>query len=128
MTTTSRTNRKPKAASQPEVDELQQFVTTIATWLNETADGPRTQIALVVATIGTAKTMELLKDVLAIEDRGGMKTVYQKRCRTVGGVFFHLVKCRYGQKLPDAFWALTNHKNKPVKKQKAGDQKKTASN
>lgn len=109
MTTTPTRKTKP----EPELDELQQFVTTICTWLNETAEGPRTQIALVVATIGTTKTMAVLKEVLAIEERGGIKTVYKKRRRTVGGVFFHLVKRRYGQKLPDAFWALTNHKRRP---------------
>lgn len=112
MTTTTRT-RKPKSAQPEPVDEMQQFVTTICTWLNETNDGPRTQIALVVATIGTAKTMDLLKEVLGIEERGGIKTVYQRRRRTVGGVFFHLAKRRYGQELPDEFWALTNHKRRP---------------
>jgi hypothetical protein len=108
MTTTT---RKPTTAEP--VDELQQFVTTVAGWLNETRDTPRTQIALIVATIGTEKTMALLKDVLAIEERGGLKTVYQKRRRTVGGVFFELAKRRYGQELPDAFWALTFHRRRP---------------
>jgi hypothetical protein len=110
MTTTPRTKQQ---AAEPVVDELQQFVTTVCTWLNETADGPRTQIALIVATIGTEKTMALLKEVLAIEERGGLKTVYQKRRRTVGGVFFELAKRRYGQELPDEFWALTFHKRRP---------------
>jgi hypothetical protein len=124
MTTTTK-----KQAAEP-VDELEQFVNTVAGWLEETNDGPRTQIALIVATIGTEKTMALLKEVLAIEERGGLKTVYQKRRRTVGGVFFELAKRRYGQELPDAFWALTFHKRRPKwavpgAKPKAKKQKKT---
>jgi hypothetical protein len=111
--TTTRT-RKQQAA-EPEIDEQQQFVTTVAGWLNETRDEPRAQIALVVRTIGTAKTMDLLKEVLAIENAGGMQALNKTKRRSVGGVFFHLVKQRYGKELPPAFWMLRYSKRQKAK-------------
>lgn len=108
MITTPRT--KPTTAEP--VDEIEQFITTVAGWLNETRDEPRAQIALIVRTIGTAETMAILKEVLAIENAGGMQTINKTRRRTVGGVFFHLVKQRHAKELPPAFWTLCGGKNK----------------
>lgn len=118
MTTTPQ-----KQQDAAPVDELQQFITTICSWLNETRDTPRTQIALIVATIGPAQTMAILKEVLAIENAGGMQTLNKTRRRTVGGVFFHLVKTRHAKDLPPAFWSLCLGKGKRRKGKAPGAKK-----
>jgi PHAX RNA-binding domain len=73
-------------------EETQQFVQTVATWLDETEETPLWHIRKVVRKVGTAQTMALLKEVLEIEQNGGLLIEDQSRRRTVGGVFFYLAK------------------------------------
>jgi hypothetical protein len=75
-----------------DTEQLWQFVNTVASMLEETRQHAKVQIYQIVRIAGTEKTIALLKDVLAIEEAGGMLTNKQERRRTPGGVFFVLAR------------------------------------
>ena len=75
-----------------EKEQRTQFVNTVAGWLQESDGKVKAQIYMIVKTAGAARTMDLLREVLAIEEAGGLLTADKSHRRTVGGVFFYLAK------------------------------------
>ena len=68
----------------------------IAALLNETAPDPRRQIRRIVAKLGPARAQALAQEALRIEAAGGQFIPDGSRRRTVGGIFFQLVKQQTG--------------------------------
>ena len=93
----------------PDDAALQQLVTTIASWLEETDEMPLRQIRYIVRKAGPEQTMALLKEVLAIEQNGGMLVGDKSRRRSIGGVFFYLAKSK--GYMP---WVSQSRKKKPT--------------
>jgi hypothetical protein len=89
---TEHTEKSPKEKKAIDDEEMQQFVSTIASWLEETEETPLWYLRKIVRKAGYEQTMALLKEVLAIEQQGGMLVEDQSRRRTIGGVFFYLAK------------------------------------
>lgn len=73
-------------------EELQTYADEVAKQLGETKEQPVRQIELIVEHMGKAFTEKHLAETLKIEEKGGMKTEDGKRRRTIGGVFFYIVK------------------------------------
>ena len=67
-------------------------VTAIAAQLGETAPLPRRQIAQALATLGEERVRALVTEALAIEAQGGLMLPDGSRRRTLGGVFFQLLR------------------------------------
>ena len=65
---------------------------TIADQLGETEELPRRQVRRVVRTLGEDRARALLAEALAIEAAGGELLPDGSRRRTVGGLFFRLVR------------------------------------
>lgn len=76
------------------------FVEKVADMLGEHHPATKFQIQLIARTLGREQVMALLKETLALENAGGVMLPDGSRRRTIGGVFFDLVKKRYGEKLP----------------------------
>jgi PHAX RNA-binding domain len=89
---TENAEKSPKQKKPIDDEEMQQFISTIASWLEETEETPLWYLRKIVRKAGTEQTMALLKEVLEIEQQGGMLIEDQSRRRTVGGVFFYLAK------------------------------------
>lgn len=77
-------------------DPIAHAADQIAAQLGETAAWPRHQIRVVVAHLGVARAQALLAEALALEARGGLRRPDGSGRRTPGGVFFALVKDRFG--------------------------------
>ncbi|HTI15568.1 MAG TPA: hypothetical protein VL461_13550 [Dictyobacter sp.] len=88
-TDTTKTETQQKTADK---EQFQQFVDTVASWLGETEEIPLLQIKRIVRKAEPDGVMALLKEVLDIEQNGGMLTSDQSRRRTIGGVFFFLAR------------------------------------
>jgi hypothetical protein len=70
-----------------------QLISTIAEGLGEKpGTGAYIQIVKCVNVLGGKRTIELAQQALAIEKQGGMMTSDGTRRRTIGGVFFKLLK------------------------------------
>jgi hypothetical protein len=74
-----------RPASEPVVTEL-------AAQLGETEAQPRRQIGCAVAMLGEERVRAFVAEALTIEQRGGLMLPDSSRRRTLGGVFFHLVR------------------------------------
>ncbi len=64
----------------------------IAETLGETATVPCVQIRRAVQTLGPARVQAFVDAALEIESNGGMLLPDSSRRRTLGGIFFHLVR------------------------------------
>ena len=64
----------------------------IAETLKETENKPVAQISEIVSILGEEKATEYLTQTLAVQEAGGMKTEDGKRTRTLGGIYFYLVR------------------------------------
>lgn len=73
-------------------DQRFYFVQQVAAMLEETEPKVKGQINVVVRRAGIDNTMALLKEVLAVEQCGGMLTADGLRRRTPGGVFLLLAR------------------------------------
>ena len=67
-------------------------VADIAARLDETAPGPLWQLARAVATLGEARVRAFVDEALAVEARGGLLLPDGSQRRTLGGVFFYLMR------------------------------------
>lgn len=67
-------------------------MTQIAVALGETARVPRQQIHAVVQLCGAEQALAWLKQAQELEEQGGVYTHDGKRRRTLGGIFFWVVK------------------------------------
>ena len=68
------------------------LVTQIATTLGETEHVPLMHIRRIVQTLGSDRTLQLLAQAQAVEAQGGLMVLDGSRRRTLGGVFFRLVR------------------------------------
>ena len=64
----------------------------IAAQLGETERGPRATIWRIVRTIGVERTQAFVDQALEAEAKGGMLVPDGSRKRTLGGIFFYLVR------------------------------------
>lgn len=89
---------------QELTQEHREFAKVIAERLQETAPPVLFRIFLIVKTLGREKTLALLQETVTLEEQGGLLVKDGSRRRTIGGVFFYLVKEQYWQVMPAAFW------------------------
>lgn len=75
-----------------ENQAVQEQAQEIAKALGETEEVPIRQIESIVKVMGEEFAKAAVQETLEIEEKGGLKTEDGKRRRTVGGVFFYLVK------------------------------------
>jgi hypothetical protein len=64
----------------------------IATTLGETESVPLMHIRRIVQTLGPERALQLLAQAQAVEAQGGLMLLDGSRRRTLGGVFFRLVR------------------------------------
>jgi PHAX RNA-binding domain-containing protein len=64
----------------------------IATTLGETENVPLMHIRRIVQTLGPERALQLLAQAQAVEAQGGLMVLDGTRRRTLGGVFFRLVR------------------------------------
>ncbi len=76
----------------------------IAEQLGETDTTPRRQIWRIVRTIGPERTQAFVEQALEIEANGGMLLPDGSRKRTLGGVFFRLVRDQVSEEERRAIW------------------------
>jgi hypothetical protein len=72
--------------------------TTIAAQLDETAPGARATIWRTVRTLGPERAQAFVAQALEVEANGGMVIPDGSRKRTLGGIFFYLVRTRVSDK------------------------------
>ena len=77
---------------EPSTESSTSLAQQIADQLGETEHSPREQIRKIVELCGTDFARTALQEALEVEARGGLMTRDGKRRRTVGGVFFYLVR------------------------------------
>lgn len=88
-------NMHPSSIAQNEqTDEIEETVFYIAGHLGETKKRPLAQIHQIVTVLGSETALDYLKKARAIEQQGGMVSISGKKRRTVGGVFFYLVRAQ----------------------------------
>jgi len=90
MTTHSGKGTRPDLT--PEELHIRQVAAQIANALGETAQEPRHQCTRVVRTLGEERARQFLAEAQRIEQGEGMLTTDGARRRTLGGVFFKLVR------------------------------------
>src|SRR5918998_3519024 len=78
--------------TEPRAPTTAPLVAAIAAQLGETASVPVRQIGRALATLGEERVRAVVAEALAVEARGGLLLPDGSRRRTVGGVFFHLVR------------------------------------
>src|SRR3712207_5184876 len=76
----------------------------LAAQLGETEKPPRAQIRQILQTIGPARTQAFVDQALEVEASGGMLLPDGSRKRTLGGVFFRLVRDQVSEAERRAIW------------------------
>ena len=84
-------------------------VTTIAQKLGETEPEPLQRLRAVVDILGPEQALAMCEKALAVEQQGGMLTQDGTRRRTVGGIFFYLVRGT-GNKKVQRLWPRPRQK------------------
>lgn len=72
--------------------QINDTVKRIAQTLNETEEKPVKQIAQIMQLLGEEETLAYMDKALALHNEGGLDTEKGDRKRTLGGVFFYLVR------------------------------------
>jgi hypothetical protein len=90
--------------------DTDEAVTTIAQKLGETDPEPLKQLQAVVTILGTEQATALCEKALEIDKQGGMLTKDGTRRKTVGGVFFYLVRGT-GNKEVQKLWPRPRRKH-----------------
>lgn len=75
-----------------EKQEIKAYAEEVAKALGETEDQPISQIEMLVEHLGRDFVQQHLEETQKIEADGGIKTDDNKRRRTMGGVFFYIIK------------------------------------
>jgi len=88
MVTTSTTPTTPAM----DTDAIRAISDAIAALLGETEQEPTRQIVRALRVLGTERVRALVDQALEVEASGGMMLPDGSRRRTVGGIFFHLVR------------------------------------
>ncbi|HZG68152.1 MAG TPA: phosphorylated adapter RNA export RNA-binding domain-containing protein, partial [Herpetosiphonaceae bacterium] len=76
----------------PEQQASRQAAMRIADALGERVTGPRAQVGRVVQVLGIERAQAIYEQTLEVEAAGGMMLPDGSRRRTLGGVFFKLVR------------------------------------
>jgi hypothetical protein len=84
--------------------EYTQLAQQLADQLGETEKTPLAQIRRMLQTIGPERTQAFVEQALAIEASGGMLLPDGSRKRTLGGVFFRLVRDQVSEAERRAIW------------------------
>jgi len=87
----------------------------IAAQLGETEPEPLQHLYRAVRHLGEGRARELVTQALTVEENGGMMVPDGSRKRTVGGVFFHLVRGEMG---PKKFYGIFRPQGGPKDKDK----------
>jgi len=77
---------------QPAMTALASVADEIAARLAENESAPRRQIARAVRILGEERVRAFVAQALAVEAAGGMMRGDGRRRRSVGGVFFHVMR------------------------------------
>ncbi|MDQ7025592.1 MAG: phosphorylated adapter RNA export RNA-binding domain-containing protein [Anaerolineae bacterium] len=80
-------------------EEIKAYVEEVAKKLGETDKKPLEQIELLIEHVGKEVVAENLAEAVKIEADGGMMTEDKKRRRTIGGVFFYIIKAKLDPKI-----------------------------
>lgn len=99
-----------KTVDSEEIEETAFF---IAGHLNETKKIATKQIRKIVQVLGTEQALAYLQQTHEVEKAGGMLITSGKRRRTIGGVFFFLVRTKCDESTVKHIWP-----DKPEKKDK----------
>lgn len=97
---------QPRLELAPGELAMRQAATQIADRLGEQAYEPRMQIVRIVRVLGSEQAQALCRDALELESMGGM-VLPDGRRRTVGGIFFRLVKGSINREQYLRIWPLT---------------------
>lgn len=96
-------------------NEASQLIDAIADGLGEQiGTGAYTQISKCVSVLGGRQVLTFAQEALSIQDRGGMLTHDKSRRRTLGGVFFVLVKKRVTDEQFQRIFGRQRRKRQPA--------------
>lgn len=84
--------RREEAERRQHFRAIRQTTASIAQALGETETQPQVQIERIILHLGAEQAQSFLEQAQEIEKQGGMMLADNSRRRTVGGVFFLLVK------------------------------------
>lgn len=87
-----------------EKAQLTAFAAQIADVLGETAEKPRSKIRRITYVLGPKRVHVFVQQALEVEANGGMWFEKQQRQRTLGGVFFRLVRDQISDTERAAIW------------------------
>ncbi len=93
----------------------QAIAAEIAAQLGETEPEPLQHLYRAVRHLGEDRARELVTQALVVDENGGMLVPDGSRKRTLGGVFFHLVRAEVGQK---EFYRIFRPQGSPKDKDK----------
>lgn len=93
-------------------DEVKALAKGLAYQLGEMNFTPRNQIKLAIETLGPDVVQDVFQKTLAIEADGGLMLPDNSRRRTIGGVFFHLVRQVITPEQRDIIFPYTGKKKK----------------
>ena len=92
---------------------IQAAVTEIAGQLGETEPKALEQLERIVRLLGVAKAQAFLQQALEVESQGGLWLPNRSRRRTLGGVFFFLVRSQLSKEERWTIWPELAPKPKP---------------
>jgi hypothetical protein len=93
--------------------DLKAIASQIADQLGETEATPRVHIRRILYAIGPERTQAFVAQALEVEANGGMLLPDGSRKRTLGGVFFRLVRDHLSEEETQAIWPWTGQERKP---------------
>src|SRR5690242_11232226 len=111
--TVARSESKPPKPLDPAAQQ-------IATTLGETESVPLMHIRRIVQTLGPERALQLLEQAQAVEAQGDLMLLDGSRRRTLGGVFFRLVREQTTPAERSRIWPWTK-KHKPKVASNGGD-------
>jgi hypothetical protein len=93
-------------------DTTELTAASIAQQLGETERMPLAQIRRIVEHLGPEAALEFVREAFEIEAQGGM-LLRSGRHRTLGGIFFHLVRERASKEDQNFIWPHTRLQSRP---------------
>lgn len=90
-------------------EEKEALVQSIAAQLNESYPRPLQCIQRIVELCGPQFAQDVLKETFEVEAQGGLFVPHRKRRRTVGGVFFYLVRQKITPELEQKIFDPEEH-------------------
>lgn len=82
-----------------EQQEIKDYAKEVAEALGETDEQPISQIEMLIERLGRDFVQQHLEETQKIEADGGLKTDDNKRRRTMGGVFFYIIKPKMDEEI-----------------------------